>query len=402
MPFSPMQFRQLSAGDVNPFSGIGQGITSGIGLAQKLQQQQLANALSQIKMKYAPQDMQSQINLRNSQAGINKFQLQNPMYMNTDAYLISLANQQQPGMGNNVPQGNKQIPPVGSQYNNSLNQNNNQQTSESPNYNFGVQQPTNPFHTGNPVADNLLYKKFGNTSQQQFQNDISKYQTQENLKSYSKDLENANEGAQASLQANTYLDEFLGAYKDLGYFQKGPLLGRGIVLSDAASKANTALANLIPQTIKSWQQNHVTNMDIELQERAKPSIRLNEDAVENLSDIIYTTNRRAQEYQPFLTAALNMRIPNSVANELFNLYNQQRPQYNAKDSIRNMHYQGTWKDYLTPEAVDAVMNGKKFTPKNQKELSKNVITDADISKTALEEHKSTKEVRKLLRMRGLI
>jgi hypothetical protein len=73
-------------------------------------------------------------------------------------------------------------------------------------------------------------------------------------------------------------------------------------------------------------------------------------------------SRQMQELPQFLSAAQNQGIDIHTAQSLWNMYRQQRPVYDFGAGKPNTQFDGSWKDYLNPQAAQAVQTGKPYLP----------------------------------------
>jgi hypothetical protein len=72
-------------------------------------------------------------------------------------------------------------------------------------------------------------------------------------------------------------------------------------------------------------------------------------------------------------------LKSDVLDTMWNKYESNRPYFNADTHMPNDAYKGTWKDYLNPEAINAVVQGKEFDFPNQKQLNNFNWTEKDLT-----------------------
>jgi len=441
MPIQPISFPMLSFEQANPSlvgAKYGQEMAqSGLKFPLEQEARKLANAIAAVNAQYAEPlkmeelekaqlynqyygpDIQSQIGLRGAQAGLAgaqaglagteaeklRFLMKNPIYMNPEAALLqyALQNTQQGGqqpsaMGGGAPSalGMPAAPqmagmPAGGQTANA------QQYSLSPN----APPLQNLPQTGNPIVDAILAKKFM-TPQQEAELGIWKENQRENVVNYNKGLEESSKATDNAITMNQYIDKFKKSYEESKFKGTGVLGGQVPSYGAAASlapwhdfspeqQADQASQNLQAALIPLLKTGNLSNNELSFLGGLKLNRGMTQKSVEHVSEYLKAANNRTIEYQSFLNAAKSKGVDKWTADNIWNLYKEQRPIIDTNSGEINHDFTKTWSDYLTPAAVKSVQTGTKWEPP---------ITDADIKHTARLNKMSEAEVRKMLKAEG--
>lgn len=103
----------------------------------------------------------------------------------------------------------------------------------------------------------------------------------------------------------------------------------------------------------------ITNNEFVAAARTKPSRAMNGDAVSSATQFFNAKIQRDNEYQQFMNAARQQGVTSpQTAQAIFQVYNQQRPYFDAGSAKPFSNSLGTWRDYLSPQVVNAVQNGQ--------------------------------------------
>jgi hypothetical protein len=355
--------------------------------------------------KYYGRDIESQMALRAAQGGLagsetekNRFLVQNPQYISAEGALIGEAMKQsqanQGGQGgqqsqsygsqgqsgipagapSQMPQAGQPSAPAGGQMASQGGQpqaagNQLQPTVDSQRYNpnaLAFNPPSLQSPTGNPALDNMYYKKFGMSPVVQAELELSQNQAKlyqdANLKQNTENRQQAILANQSTIDAHKFLD----ALDRSRSIETGAIAGRGLAVSNAAQEMESAGANMVTSAAKLFQnQGAVHAADIDLQNMAKPSRRQNKDVSFDLAQGIIAKNNRVKERQQFDAYGTQLNIKPEIRDALFSQYETERPYINTETKMPNDAYNGTWKEYLTPEAVNAYIAGINYTPSSQ-------------------------------------
>lgn len=406
------QFQPLSFEQANPLiAGLLQGQKFGQSMQQfPLEQEKLnlANIIAGVNAKYAepmaeqgligvqqqnqynPQLWQQQMALQKAQAenlgteaDINRFKLKNPTYISPEAALINSVMQNQNKYSSYTPEYNpySNASEQTSNQGNMINANapNNVQNINPSALAFNPPQMNSP--TGNPTLDVMYYKKFGMNPVQQQQLEISGQQAN----AYQGEIikRNAENNIQVSFanQSNLDAQKFLNDFDKLSWYEHGKLGGYMPAFSDAAQAVDASSAALVSSASKLFQgQNVVHAADIELQSMTKPDRFKSKDVAFDLAQGILAKNDRMKEKQQFYAQASQLKLKPEVMDALWNQFETDRPYFDVYSKMPNDAYKGTWRDYLKPQAINSIVEGKNYKPDNEAVLRNMNFNEGDIKK----------------------
>jgi hypothetical protein len=192
---------------------------------------------------------------------------------------------------------------------------------------------------------------------------VSTTERKEDIKEYNKTINAANASGKAAHEVNKYLDKFENSYGKLGSAEKGVLAGRAPAVSSNAQQADLAAQNIQAGLMILFKGGRITEKQLEFLGRLKPNRTMNPPAAKAAMDSLRAYSTRFTEEQPFLNAARAKGLNSQDAKTLWNAYDTERPAYdevNQKPLIKNLH---SFKDYLSPEALNAVREGNQYSPK---------------------------------------
>lgn len=218
----------------------------------------------------------------------------------------------------------------------------------------------------------------------------------ETFKDAQKDVSNMN-----SMINN--LNQFKSNYAQSYY--KGTALGRipssgletalipgNLGVERSADNAANQLAADVGKTKLGGQ---ITNQKLKFLMSLKPSRDMTPETVQTISDSLMMFARRGQELPQFMNAAYNMGIDSKTAQTLWDEYNVQRPLFDYYNNTPYTQFQGSWQDFLTPDAIQSAKSGKQFVsipkfntpqqllnwrenlPQNQKDYVKSIMIGAN-------------------------
>lgn len=418
MPDYPM----LRPEQVNPWNAaLKQAFaTYGEGLKAAFAKPSMEQALlkSQQENIWNPQIWQSEIGLRDAQAGLagseaqkNRFLVNNPQYISPEGMLITQSMRQNGYQGGNTPQPNGRI---GNSAVTPLDQQNIDTMQPGQSYvigsgqapgNYGQQSapqgqppqqgqpqqagaraqmptaeqydqnamafnpPQLPSPTGNPNLDNLWFKKFGMSPLLQAQLDLSTKQAEKYQDQSIDRNKEFNEQATFANQSTIDAYKFLNALDRVSGLETGYPFGKAPGLRDAAQEMDTYGNNLAASASQLFQQGHaIHKSDITLMQMAKPNRVQNPDVSFDLAQGIIAKNDRLKERQLFYSLGTQMHLKPEVLDAQWNKYETQRPYMDSDTKMPNDAYKGTWKDYLTPQSINSFVKGSDFKQPNQKAL----------------------------------
>lgn len=435
MPIQFPDFKRISFDEANPAlvgAERGQKFMQNImQFPQDLQAKILANKIAEVKANYAkpmaqqeltkaiqenqynPKIWESEIGLRGSQSGLaeataanTRFLTKNPAFINPDAALFTQA-QQWRGSGNGMnmppvstdvsggatefgavnqasPQEVQNIADNGNRMNgmNGINppQKHYSQSQYHPDA-MAFNPPNLPSPTGNPLKDNMYYKRYGMSPVDQARLDLAKSQAEKYQ------TENIDRNKEMGSQAVFANESVLNAYKFLDALKRSTSLERGVVggntaaVSDAAQEMDTSGANMAAAATKLFQgKNAVHQSDIALQHEAKPNRKQNQDVSFDLAHGVIAKGDRMKEQEQFYARGTQLGLRTDLLDAMWNKYETDRPYIDPETKMPNDAYKGTWQDYLHPEVVNSFLAGKTYNIPDQKKLEKENWTTSDLKK----------------------
>lgn len=171
-------------------------------------------------------------------------------------------------------------------------------------------------------------------------------------------------------QLQNFAQQFQNGYKDSKY--TGPSLGK---VPSSGWETSFVPGNLTPEQITdNASQNaaalvakliaggRVTNYEMQYMNTLKPNRLMTPQAAQMTSDFLIQRAKQMQQLPQFLNAAKNGGVDAPTAQTLWNMYRQQRPVYDFQNRTPNTQFNGSWKDYLNPQAVQAAQSGQNYVP----------------------------------------
>jgi hypothetical protein len=182
-------------------------------------------------------------------------------------------------------------------------------------------------------------------------------------------LNSANTDSTLGYQLSNFAKQFQNGYKNSTY--KGSTLGK----VPSTGWETSVLGNMSPEQITdNASQNaaalvakliaggRVTNYEMQYMNTLKPNRSMTPQAAQETSDFLIQRAKQMQELPQFLNAAKNMGVDVNTARSLWNMYRNQRPVYNFQTQQPNTQFDGSWKDYLNPQAIQAAQSGLPYVP----------------------------------------
>lgn len=215
--------------------------------------------------------------------------------------------------------------------------------------------------SGNPMQNYLM---FGSPLSPYMQMQLQAYgkglDTQQTAQAndYSKQLDEASQSAKTSNQISTIVKQFQDGYQNTNLV--GAALGHIPAITNEAQQTDNAARQLQALSAKDLNPAKLTNQELSFAGSLKPSRDMNPGAAKMLSDFWMQKSLRMQEEQQFLNTAKNSGVDVYTANSLWNKYSNQRPYYDFSNKTPNPQYQNTWKDFLTPQAIQAAQMGQPY------------------------------------------
>lgn len=181
-------------------------------------------------------------------------------------------------------------------------------------------------------------------------------------------LTHANTDSDLGNQLEQATNQFKEGYDRATY--KGPTLG---VLPTTGWKTALLPGNLSPeQDTDNASQNlaalraklitggRVTNYEFQFVQNLKPNRAMTPETAQMTSDFLSQRAKQMQELPKFLETAQQAGLDVRTAQNLWNMYRQQRPVYNFQTRTPYTQFTGSWRDYLNPDAVQAAQTGQPY------------------------------------------
>ena len=240
--------------------------------------------------------------------------------------------------------------------------------------------PQLPSPTGNQQLDNMYWNKYGMNpvikQQLDLSTDLAKQYNKQNLDRNVQLGVQAQAANDSSIQANSFLD----ALNDVNSLMTGPLGSRSPAFTDASQRMDNASANMVSAASRMFQNaGHITDSDITLQSMAKTGRNLNPDVAFDVAQGLLAKNSRIKEQQQFYSIGTSRHLRPDIMDALWNRYETERQYFNPNTHMPNDSYRGSFMDYLTPAAVNAITQGREYTPPNQKYLDQQNWTKDNLS-----------------------
>ncbi len=218
--------------------------------------------------------------------------------------------------------------------------------------------------TGTPGQNWLMFGSPINP----FQMAAMKQQATSGVDLYNAAQTTAAKDANDATTMNKYIDQFNDAYGKSTY--KGVRLGtmptRGLFAPPGNLQnevnADNAAQNMQAIMVKLLGSGKITNQELGFAGNLKINRAMPQQSVQELSDFMKAKNNQIMEQQQFLNAAKNQGVDVQTANTLWNRYINQRPVYDFQSRSANDNFQGSYNDYLTPQAVNAARSGQAYVP----------------------------------------
>lgn len=339
-----------------PSPGAGGFTLGAIGAGNEIAAQNLKNHMQQLENKMYVPKTNATINSLVAETALKKFQLENPIYQNPEAFL----------------------------YSNALNQGQNNQ----PNPN---QNNANPLSGGmpegqegnsNPNINSLIQKKI----------DPLAYKTREaqvlaNVDIGNKLISNAAEAGNQAANMSYALDSMGANRKKLLPIEKGAAFGRVPAISNAAQGYDLAVSQLNNVYARALQSGHITDKDYAYYKQSHPGRELNDQSFDTYHDFNSRLAKRMTEQGAFYAAAQKAGITPQIYQNLYTKYLNERPVYDYEHDKPLDSNLNSWKDYLNPKAIKATLNGEPYSPRltASENKSSNIVTNEQVKNAVKKE-----------------
>jgi hypothetical protein len=194
-------------------------------------------------------------------------------------------------------------------------------------------------------------------------------------------LNDAQTDSNLGYQLQNFATQFQNGYKNSTY--TGPVEGRlpssgymsGLVPGNLTNEQITdnASQNAAALVAKLIAGGRVTNYEMQYMNTLKPNRSMTPAAAQMTSDFLIQRAKQMQQYPSFLNAAQKQGIDVHTAQVLWNSYRNQRPVYNFQTNSPNTQFDGTWRQYLNPQAVYSAQNGVPYISVPSGYLQKNNV-----------------------------
>lgn len=417
MAIQPLNFPRFSFDELNPLmTGYGKGLdfsnTMSDIISKNLEQQKSRAQLpyvgpqaqanlqkTQLENKFYPSKTQAEIELEKAQAGYygkeaqtKAFLLNNPLFMNPEAAMLSLRltgripNTSIPGL-------NGQTPNAGSMGGGGTP---NAMQPNTPN-------ATAPSQPGAALSGSDIPAFISKYFQSPAENAANVEEAKQNVLNYNKKADEANSQATNANVMNQYISQFLENYNKSRF--KGTGIMGGNIPSSGLKNApfsmfhdftpeqltDQASQNIQSLLIPTLHTNKLTNYELQFLSGLKLNRSMEKNAVNDISNYYQAANNRVAEFPQFLTSAKAKGLNPQESETLFNMYKTQRPIIDVATRKINDEFANTWKDYLTKDAITSLRTSGTYEPP---------ISDADIKHTARVHNMKEADVRKMLKDQG--
>lgn len=363
-------------------------------LAQQLQQLKYNNQILAPQAQYAPQitlaklaesqaqapyiraltgAIPSEIDLREAQAGFygsdaekNRFLIRNPQYINPDAYIYgSPAARADLGYGGqndpNVNTNQSSTHGVGNNTINGSQQDVDQMNQMHPGDTYSLKGDGSVGNSPPPsnTASSLIMRKL-----HPLEYKAKEHQQASNIDINNKLISEAAGKASGAIDVDNTIKRMRAIYPQLAWYEKGPGLGGVHAITNAAQEFDQGGAALQQHLLSAWQQGRITDKDIGFVNKLGIGRHLNQDAFNTITDFTQSLQKRIAEEPKFYAAAAKAGIPPSISQALWTAYKQERPVYDYDKQKPLNGNINSWKDYLSPEAQNAIIDqGGEFSPR---------------------------------------
>lgn len=179
-------------------------------------------------------------------------------------------------------------------------------------------------------------------------------------KMYLDALNEANKKAQIANTTMEYMKGFDSAYKKSNF--TGPSSNFvpdkiAHLLDPNSQTADSEAAQIGALATQAFRANP-TNLDLHYITENKINRNMSSDTERHIYNTLLQSQSWNQEYPMFLSKAMQMGIPKTEADNIFNLYQQQRASVDPDTGKLISKNQNSWNDFLTPAALNSIRSGK--------------------------------------------
>jgi hypothetical protein len=223
-------------------------------------------------------------------------------------------------------------------------------------------------YTGDSLQNWALFGSPYNPIEMQQLSSAAKTQGKTGVTQWNDAQNDAQKGADLGYQLQNFATQFQNGYKNSQY--TGPVEGRlpssgfstALVPGNLSNEQITdnASQNAAALVAKLIAGGRVTNYEMQYMNTLKPNRSMTPQAAQMTSDFLVQRAKQMQEVPQFLNAAQAQGLDVHTAQTLWNMYRNQRPVYNFQTQQPNEQFDGTWRQFLNPQAVNAAKNGTPY------------------------------------------
>jgi len=221
---------------------------------------------------------------------------------------------------------------------------------------------------------NAYGRKVGVASKQTPEEKISTAKTiaQNNadIKINTKDIEKSKDTSSAAHRAMNSLEKLSEVNGKLKNLEAGPWIGNFKAMSSAKQEFKAGANELVQATIDSMKgAGRVTDALRRFTEQMKPNLEMNEEARNRSIAYYKAVNMRNGEEIGFMNAAIDAGFRPQDRDAVWELYNKERPEFDAKTGYPIEENLSSYSDYLNEDALKAAKSGKPYSPRSGKPYS---------------------------------
>lgn len=241
--------------------------------------------------------------------------------------------------------------------------------------------------------------------------EISQNQLSKEVDLGREDAQKASQNSQNSIISQANVDRLIEQGNELNLLQKGPIFGNIRATSSAAQEYDAALATAVNDQARLFQDGtHITDATRIAAQLSKSPRTFTDEARSDSFSFMTAMNQRQKDLASLEQILIAKEVPKSARERLKTDFNTQRPFFNSDVMGRNAKFEGTYRDYTSPQAIQAAINGQDYTPPNQESLEEEKFSKKRLREIAEEvrnknptsPYRKVDAVKKRLRDRGLI
>lgn len=403
----PIQFPDMmpvpSAEEHRPFlSQFAKALKLGLGFPRELQQADLANALKNVELQYAPQMAQAELGLKGAQtreagalAGLHELETQfYPESIRSELELRGAQAKEAKERSEKEKAETEQARLITENLRQGLKQQNQEinQATQKGWGDYGVTMPK-------PTADDIINKKIYGIDSYSPRMQAAQQQQNAQAKMYVDAVQSVNKATQDATDFSNQLASY-NYWMDQAFFS-GPTLGLtpSYLTGGAAATVDNIINQMslgaIEQVRDKMASARFAVADLNVALGMKPQRTWDVGTRKFYTDFSNAARDRMNEMSRFYNVASTLKIPKEYADALWTNYQNQYPIANKTGNAVIKRSGNEWQQFLTPEAYNEITTKGSFNPIKQQHITEDNIKDT-IKKTKL----PRKEVIKLLKSKG--